>query len=321
MTTSQTPTVTRADGLTITPLTPAMAEEWSRLYRVIADDDGSTWKPTPTELTEELEPSPRFDPGRQTWSVWSGTEMVAFALAGVRSEPTFDGLNAAYMLGGVHPQWRGRGLGSELLDTAEARGAELAVGWLPDLPVVYRADTTDTAPAASELLRERGYEHARYWFDMTHDLGGTFNEDERAVAFTSDLHEAVRLAHNDAFSTHWGSGPVEADQWNRYMGAAGLRPDLSRLIVDDGEVLAYAIVSSAVPGEAYFDLIGVRGTAQGRGYGRAVLTSALAAIQADGSFTEAGLDVDADNPSGAGRLYSSTGFTNVAKKITWERRP
>ena len=100
-----------------------------------------------------------------------------------------------------------------------------------------------------------------------------------------------------------------------------MRPDLSRIVVEDGEVLAYTLVSSNLPGEAYFDLVGVRGGAQGRGLGRAVLTSGLAAIREEGSFTEAGLDVDADNPSGAGRLYTSAGFTNAAKTITWEKSP
>lgn len=296
-----------------------MAPEWSRLLRVIAEDDGSTWKPTPTELGESLEPSSTFDPSRQTWSTWHGEEMVAFAEAGVSDIPAFDGRNKVYVLGGVHPAWRGQGLGTMLLELSEATGERLGRQHLPNAPLVFTAHTTDSAPTAARLLEENGYVEARYWFDMTHDLRGEFIDDPRTAALTDELSEAVRLAHNDAFSTHWGSAPISEEKWQRFEKSSTLRRDLSRIFAVDGEVLAYAIVSSTVAGEAYFDLIGVRGSAQGQGLGRAVLTSALAAIQADGSFTEAGLDVDADNPSGAGKLYTSAGFESVAKKLTWEK--
>lgn len=323
VTTSKTPTATRATtttaGLRRTPLTPEMAPAWSHLHAIIADDDGGKWKPTPTELAEELQPSSTFDPAQQTWAVWSGEEMIAFALAGVRSAPRYDGTNSAFIIGGVHPDWRGHGLGSELLERTERRGAERARALVPGVPLVFNAMTTATAPAASEFLTDHGYEQVRYWFDMTHDLQGDFTDDPRTQPLSPEHSEAVRLAHNDAFSTHWGSAPISAENWHRLTRSAGLRPDLSRIVVEDGEVLAYTLVSSNLPGEAYFDLVGVRGGAQGRGLGRAVLTSGLAAIRAEGSFTEAGLDVDADNPSGAGHLYTSAGFTNTAKTITWEK--
>src|SRR5699024_6465542 len=114
------------EALTCTPLSPEMAEEWSRLFRGIAEDGGNRWKPTATELREGLEPTSNFDPALQTWSVWSGEEMVAFAETEVRSTPAFDGRNTAHVLGGVHPSWRGRGLGSALLKVAESRCKELA---------------------------------------------------------------------------------------------------------------------------------------------------------------------------------------------------
>ncbi len=297
-----------------------MTTEWSRLYHVIAEDDGSTWKPTPDELREWLEPSSTFDPELQTWAVWAGERMVAFADVSVRGTPAFDGLNTVHLSGGVDPHWRGRGLGSMLLKSASERGIGLARTHLPGAPLALRCETTDTAPASHALLEDHGYQQVRYWFDMSHHLRGEFTEDARTCPITPELSAAVRRAHNDAFSTHWGSGPISEEDWQRFQRSQRIRPDLSRVVVDGGEVLAYAIVSSSVPGEAYFDLIGVRGSAQGRGLGRAVVTSALAAIRAEGTFTNASLDVDADNPSGAGRLYTAAGFTTTARKITWERR-
>lgn len=310
---------TAADALATAPITPADAEAWSDLLRAIADDDALAWKPTPAELREELTPNSTFDPARQTWAVWHEGRMVAHASVRVRREPTFDGSNVVYVNGGVHPHWRGQGLGSELIDRAQRVGASLAHAAMPGVSPVFRAFSSAAAPSAAELLAGLGYEPARYWFDMSHDLSGTFSEDPRTRPVRPEDSEALRQAHNDAFSTHWGSGPVPAEMWAQLQSSATLRPDLSRIVVEGEQILAYTVVSAAVPGEAYLNLVGVRGVAQGRGLGRVVLTSALAAIQADGSFVRASLDVDADNPSGAGALYSSAGFVNSGRTVTWQR--
>lgn len=292
---------------------------WADLIRVIADADGAIGPPTAAELVEDLTPSGSSDPTLNTWAAWAGEKLVAYARAHVRSLPTFDGLNHAYVQGGVHPAWQGHGLGSTVLQWAENRSLELARAAMPEVAPTYFTEAVDSATAANNLLMGAGYSEARYWFDMVNDLTGSFTVDARTSAITPELAEEVRLAHNDAFATHWGSGPVAAQEWQRRAASPAYRPDLSRIVVKDGRVLAYAVVTNAVDGHAYFDLIGVRGEAQGQGLGRAVLTSALAAIQATGEFTSAGLDVDADNPSGAGALYRKHGFSPAARKITWQK--
>src|SRR5690625_3689283 len=165
VTTSKTPTATRATttptGLRRTPLTPEMAPAWSQLHAIIADDDGGRWKPPPTELAEELQPSSTFDPAQQTGAVWSREEVIAFALAGVRSARRYDGTTSAFSIGGVHPDWRGQARGSELLDRAERRGAGRARALVPGAALVFNAMTTATAPAASEFLAGHGYEQVR----------------------------------------------------------------------------------------------------------------------------------------------------------------
>lgn len=309
-----------ATALSYTHLSADDARDLAHLHHVIAETDGAMWPPSASEVAENLAPSSTFDPALDTWAVWAGTELVAFAEVLVRSSLSYDGSNNVHVLGGVHPAWRGRGIGSQLLTRAEERAVEKGGATHPGATLLLNCHTTATAPAASSLLTARGYSIARYWFDMVHDLSGELPADTRTQPMTPELYEATRLAHNDAFATHWGSGPISAEGWARtVVGSAGFRPDLSRIAAADGEVLAYAVVSATTPGDAYFELIGVRPSAQRRGLGRAVLTSGLAAIRAEGSFRQAGLDVDADNPTGAGGLYESIGFTNAAKKLTWRR--
>lgn len=302
------------------PLTLADAAELAALRRRINEASGLVWKPTEQEMIEALTPSSTFDAGRQTWALRSEEgALIAYAMVHPRDRPRHDGFNVAYLDSGVAPELRGRGISSALLDRAEPVGIAPATTLIPGTPLLLSATASSTDPAANKLLVDHDYSVARYFFEMTHDLSGEATEDPRTRAFTAEDSEATRLAHNDAFRTHWGSGPASQEKWDRFMSSAGFRPDLSRIVVSDGEVLAYGMVSSTVPGEAYLELVGTRASAQGNGLGRAVLTSVVAAVRDAGGFTSLGLDVDADNPSGAGRLYASAGFANHAQTITYEK--
>ncbi|QGH70632.1 GNAT family N-acetyltransferase [Pseudactinotalea sp. HY158] len=306
-------------SLTTSPLTIDHAGEWASLRRRINEVSGLLWKPTEQEMVEALAPSSTFDPARQTWGRWSGGSLVAFATVAVRDHPRHDGINAADIDSGVHPDLRGRGISSALLELAEPVAIELATARLPAVPLVLTAVASSTDQPSIDLLVDHDYSAVRYFFEMSHDLSGEASEDSRTREFTPADSEATRLAHNDAFRTHWGSGPASAEKWNQFMTSAGFRPDLSRIVERDGEVLAYGMVSSTVPGEAYLELVGTRAAAQGNGLGRAVLNSVVAAVRAAGGFTTLGLDVDADNPSGAGKFYGSAGFVNAARTITYEK--
>ncbi len=301
-------------------LTLADAAELAALRRRIHEESGFVWMPTEQEMVETLTASSTFEAARQTWALRSEEgALVAYAMIYLRDRPRHDGFNVAYLDSGVAPELRGQGISSSLLERAEPVGIELATGLLPDAPLLLSATASSTDPAANKLLVDHGYSVARYFFEMMHDLSGEATEDPRTRAFTPEDSEATRLAHNDAFRTHWGSGPSSQEKWDKFMGSAGFRPDLSRIVERDGEVLAYGMVSSTVPGEAYLELVGTRASAQGNGLGRAVLTSVVAAVREAGDFTSLGLDVDADNPSGAGRFYASAGFVNHAQTITYEK--
>lgn len=301
------------------PLTPDHATQWAQLRQQIAAASGLTWMPTPAELIDELEVTSTFDPARQTWAVWQDGQLIGYALVRVRDQPRHSGLNAIDLDGGVHPDHRGRGISSQLLEAAQVRGSKLALEHQPQAPLVYDAMVSSSDPISAELLADHGYEVVRYFIEMRHDLSSRQSEDERVRPYSSTWAEATRAAHNDAFRSHWGSGPASPQKWQKFLRSSGFRPDLSRIVTSADDVLAYAMVSSNRPGEAYLELVGTRAGAQGQGLGRAIITSTLAAIGSDGSFTTVGLDVDAANPSDAGRLYSSIGFNQAATTVTYER--
>jgi ribosomal protein S18 acetylase RimI-like enzyme len=147
------------------------------------------------------------------------------------------------------------------------------------------------------------------------------------VPFTWDRDEEVRLAHNAAFTEHYGSSERDVLSWQvMFTGQRSFRPDLSTLAIEDGAVIAYALayvseIAAAATGvrESYFGQIGVLPQARGRGLSKAVIIHALRAAAANGCQT-AGLEVDSENGTGALGLYEGLGFTTHRTQVSWSRR-
>src|SRR5690606_7772258 len=140
-----------------------------------------------------------------SWAVWEDETLVAFGQLRVSPELTADGDARADLTGGVHPEHRGRGIGTELLGRMEERALTLAAERHPGAPILLRASGGKEGSDAWPLLTDLGYAPARYFTDMRRPLPGeaiAAPSDPRLRPFTPDLSEAVRLAHNDAFATH-----------------------------------------------------------------------------------------------------------------------
>ncbi|MFN3867403.1 MAG: GNAT family N-acetyltransferase, partial [Demequina sp.] len=265
------------------------------------------------DLAEELQEH-GFDPPHDSWAVRDAETLVAYGQLRVSSALTAEGWARASVDGGVHPEWRGRGIGTELLTRMEPRARVLAAERHPGSPVQLRANGGKEGRDATGLLEDHGYRAVRWFTDMKRDLPGTPLPavNARAEVFTPELAEAVRLAHNDAFATHWGSTAQSPQQWSDFLGSRSLRAAESRVIRDDdGAVLAYALAGQWVDRELYVSLVGTRQAARGRGLARAVLEATVAAAAQHGRYDLVELSVDSDHPSGAGHLYAAVGLTPV----------
>jgi mycothiol synthase len=72
--------------------------------------------------------------------------------------------------GGVHPSYRGRGLGSELLNWAEHAAVPLHEQRFPGRPLSLSSACLSTNAAAVALHEQRGYQPVRWFHDMVRDL-------------------------------------------------------------------------------------------------------------------------------------------------------
>lgn len=289
-------------------LSAGCVREWARLTNLLAEVDGTEEFYDAEDLAEELV-EPGVDAARDTVAVWDDGALIGFGQLRVKPGPA-GGNHSAMLVGGVHPDHRGRGIGARIMDLLEPRALQLGVERGPGVPVHLRVPGGIEGASVRRLLEHRGYAIERYYRELERPIPGA-PVAEPAVPVTpysAELSEQVRLAHNDAFSTHWGSTPRDVPRWQSYVGSRSFRPGAGFVCLsDDGRVLAYTLVCEWVPGEAWVDLVGTRQEARGRGLARACLSACLRSLAGQG-FTVAGLSVDSENAQGAGALYSSVGF-------------
>ena len=308
------------------PLDPASTPAWSALHNLLARVERTEEFYSAEDLAEELD-EPGFDAARDSWAAWEGDGLIAYGQLRLAAELLDGRWCQAYLDGGVHPDWRGRGIGARLMDRMEARARELAAQRHPGATLRLRVSGRLDGDPVRPLLAHRGYRVARYFTDMRRPLPGDDlgPVDVRVQPYRPELAERVRLAHNDAFATHWGSTAQTVEAWRDRLASRTFRPDVATVVLDGGgDVLAYVLTYQWVEGELYVGQVGTRQRARGQGLARACLTESLRAAAGSGRYRLVDLAVDSANPTGAGALYESVGFAatrTVANYLRDEEPP
>jgi mycothiol synthase len=244
------------------------------------------------------------------------------AVAVVRLPPG-DGRTQVELAGAVHPDWRGRGLGRELLGWQISRAREIRQAVAPD-DAGWSAHTgAELGDHASVRLYQRfGMTPVRYWFSMVADTAAAPAvpppDGLRMEPYAARHEPVLHRAHMEAFADHWQFHHRTLAEWAPLtVRSEPFRPDLSRLAFDRDELAGYLLgYRDAAPDRLYIGQVGVRPGWRRRGLAGALLAEVLAAAAAAG-LTRAGLGVDADSPTGAVGVYQRVGFTVESRAVTY----
>lgn len=268
-----------------------------------------------------------------------GREAGGTAVAYGWNQPTESDLDPrrVYLNGGVHPGWRSRGVGRALFDWQLRNARAWYRGTHTDEMGPLRLITyLDEKLTAQRRLHERaGLQAVRWYADMVlhfGDGGGDVPAHQapvgiRVVPFSHKHSEAVRQAHNEAFSDHWGSQPVDPVRWSEQLNRSASRPQWSWVALDaaSSEVAGYAMSSVYEQdwvaqgfSDGWTDRLGVRRKWRGRGVAKALLTASMRSFSEAG-LSAAGLGVDSDNPSGAFHLYERLGYVATDTMVMYAR--
>ena len=313
-------------GLTWRPL---HAQDTDALFALVAAIEAHERPPYRTSLAEveEIVVGDWKDLAADTIvGVDASGELRAYATVEVR--PGDVSTIRAFVVGGVHPQARGVGIGTALVTWMTARARAKLAARTDRGPGRIAAYLDDSAPDHWRYYERAGYSPQRFYSTLRRDLSVPLHPLDldpglRIQAWSVDVDDATRLAHNDAFRDHWGSEPATVQSW--VQGRSTFAPGWSFVVLDDehesadGEpyVAGYLLSGRyeqdwpiAGYSSGYIETLGVRRAYRGRKIAVALLAAAMGAYRDDG-MEYAELDVDTDNPSGAFGLYSTLGFTKV----------
>ena len=309
------------------PVRPEDMEAIAVLVDRAQHHDGLPRVLTAAQLEEELE-VPFVELASDTRVAVVDDEVAGWSW--VWNPPAERRQDRAYLFGAVDPGYRGRGIGRTLLGWALRRATERQQGRTHALPRYIRVDAFESMEADHHLFSRLGFLPAR-WFD---ELIQGVDDPPRVivppgitlVSWPGDRDDEIRGLRNDAFADHWGSTPLDAGMWHAAVRGHGARPDLSVVAVDAATGLVVGLcLNHAYPEdddltgrrEAWIEHLATAKPERGRGLASAMIAWSLGAFHANG-FTHAGIVVDADNPTGAARLYRKLGFESLRRSITYE---
>jgi len=184
-------------------------------------------------------------------------------------------------------------------------------------------DVLDGDPKVDRTLASLGFALTRRSYEMGMDLDPDFPRPVPPPGVTlrpwdrdTDT-DAVIAIITEAFTDHNGDSVGGPESVLHFLATDEIRHDLT-FVAEDDEGPMGVVVSMDRPGAGYVSSLGVLRRARGRGVGRALLLASLAGFAASGA-ARAGLDVDAENLSGATRLYESVGLRPEVVYALWLR--
>jgi mycothiol synthase len=303
-----------ARGASMTDIEPALAliNRWSR--SVIGRDEAADAQVVRREWV-----SPGFDPAEDIRVVFAPNGQMAgyVEVWTIRKPPVHP-----WIWGRVDPDYEDMGIGTWMLYWAQAR-ALCALDELPaDLRFAPRLGTYREAEKPKKLFEDLGYRHIRSSYQMLIEMNApvpepvwpegvtvrTFNPERDA--------EAVYRAQNDSFRDHFGfvEEPFEEglERFKHFWGQESLDPSLMFLAMDgsSGEIAGINLCMPHAFDDREMGWVGTLGVLRPwrkRGIGLALLRHSFNEFYRRGK-RKVGLGVDAQNLTGALRLYENAGM-------------
>lgn len=268
---------------------------------------------------------------RKDLRLWEDAEgrLVGFGQIGLREAAEQSRLDGRSYFR-VHPDERNKGLEDEILAWACERARE--AGEARGLSVRARVGARDGHAYMRETLERNGMSVVRYFFTMTCDLSAPIAEPQLPEGFSmkhseggEDIAKWVEM-FNQSFIDHWNHHPAKVEDHAYWLQHAKYNPERDLIAVaPDGTFAAFCFCWIDPEDnernhrlEGWIDILGTRRGFRKIGLGRAMLLAGLHSLKEDG-MTVAKLGVDAENPTGALRLYESCGFVTQYTQVAYSK--
>ena len=262
--------------------------------------------------------SPGFDPAEDIRLVFAPNgEMVGYIEVW-----TTDKLPVhPWIWGRVHPNYESLGIGTWMLKWGEERAMQALKNLPNGLRFAPRVGIFSKAEKSKKLFEDMGYGYIRSSYRMRIELDGPVPEPVWPEGITLRTYnpetdaEAVYRAANESFRDHFGfvEEPFE-EGFKRFkyfmIDYEGFDPTLWFLAMDGDEIAGISLCLPKSHDDADLGWVGtlaVRRPWRKRGIGLALLRHSFNELNRRGK-RKVGLGVDAENLTGALRLYENAGM-------------
>ncbi len=321
----------RIDGVRVRRLDleqdlPALAE----LISAVNLHDGVDWLPSVAALDNDYRHPAGLDPARDVVLVEREGRLIGAAQVAwrLRGERVFHHLEPW-----VLPELRRRGLGRALVGWAEQHvRAQLGagIGGPSELPHLFAGWADLEVEGTAAFADALGYHVDGYGIVMIRSLADPIEDVPLPAGLTirpvrAEDHRRIWDADVEAFQDHRDpTRRTEADFVSWYA-----QPDLDTGLWDvawDGDEVAGSVMTFVFPDEnerlgvrrGWLEHVSVRRPWRRRGLAAALMTRAMVRLRALG-LAEAALGADAENLSGAVRLYEALGFRRTRTAANYKK--
>ena len=285
-----------------------------------------------TDSVEDIARSYRHlvnsDPSRDMLFVEIESNVIGYSRVWWQQEMT--GARIYHHMAFLLPTWRGQGIRRAMLGHNERRLREIAAEHQVNGARLFDTWAADTELDLQTLLVSQGYEAVRYYFDMVRphledipDLPLPEGLEVRPVQ--PGQHWTIWEAAHEAFQDHWGETEWQDEWFKEWQESPTFNPALWQ-VAWDGDQVAGSVLNFINKEEnreygrnrGYTEGISVRRPWRRRGLARALIARSLHVLRDEG-MSEAALEVDTQNLSGALHLYEGLGFRTVKQHTTFRK--
>jgi mycothiol synthase len=303
-------------GYTSRPATPDDLDDVAALLEA--------WELVHFGETDAVRSGVQFEWGAVWFDIERDTRLVQNAdgeLAAYVKHATPDPAHRFEVFGPVHPRFEGYGLGSAILDWAEAQTRSRRE---PGATTRLWNSAPAGAAGAIRLLESHGYEPIRTFRQLAIDLDASFEAGPLPDGVTirplvaAEDGPAAFAAVDAAFAMHFGYWKETFEDWWAQQQAEETWDPTLGLVAELGSEIVGFSNNGVIEGTGHVYELGVVPGKQRQGIGRALLRHSFAMFAARG-IRIARLGVDTENVTGALELYRSVGMEPVREERVFEK--
>ncbi len=226
-----------------------------------------------------------------------------------------DGRWVYLILGWVLPEWRGRGIGSAMLDWGEWRARSLAAAQHPGERFEFAANSSSTMPASTRLLLDHGYYVGYTVLDLQLDLAARQPPQPLPAGIEvrparREQYALIATSMNESYRDEYPNNRFR-ETWDIDVSIAGLcaprqDPTLWQVAWAGDRVVAN-VIPLIEKGRAAIYNVCTHPSFRRKGVARALLTRALQTLH-ERRVQVIRIHTVAEFPTRASELYHSVGF-------------